>query len=213
MKQVLLVEDNPSIVQGLEFLLSQEYNLTIATSKREAMEKLRTPYDLIVLDIMLGDGNGFQIAETIKHTPILFLTARDDEESIIQGLSLGEDYLIKPFRNKELLARIQKILMRHQKDQVQCGEVVLDLERKEVFYKGEHVSVTSQEFKILELLFLNKNQVITRERILEIIWDNNENYVNDNTLTVTIKRIRAKLDPRYIKTIKGFGYMVDEHEL
>lgn len=218
MKKILLVEDNKSIIQGLQFLLELEYDLTIATSKKEALALFTTrnpvsSFALIIMDIMLGDGSGFEIAATIKNTPILFLTAKDDDESIIQGLDLGEDYLTKPFRSQELLARIRKILLRHHREELICGDARLDLERKELLFKGENIPITSQEFKILELLFTNKNQVITRERMLEVIWDQNENFVNDNTLTVTIKRIRAKLETCYIKTIKGFGYMVDENEL
>lgn len=213
MKRILLVEDDKSIVLGLEFLLKQEYELTIAYSKKEALEKLGNPYDLVILDIMLGDGNGFQIARTISHTPILFLTARDDEESVVAGLDLGEDYLTKPFRNQELRARIKKILARYNQDVVVLGQLSLDKNKKAFKFRGESVQLTTLEYKILELLVLNKNQVITRERILEVIWDCNENYVNDNTLTVNIKRIRGKLEPNYIKTVKGFGYMVDENEL
>lgn len=211
-KRILLVEDDKSIVLGLEFLLKQVYDLTVAFSKKEALERLNNHYDLVILDIMLGDGNGFQIAETISHTPVLFLTARDDEESIVQGLNLGEDYLTKPFRNQELMARIKNILARQNQEILVVGDLTLNKRKKEFEFRGKVVSFTTLEYNILELLFTNKNQVITRERILEVIWDCNENYVNDNTLTVNIKRIRGKLEPKYIKTIKGFGYMVDENE-
>ncbi|MFI3214863.1 MAG: response regulator transcription factor [Eubacteriales bacterium] len=213
MKRILLIEDDKNIVLGLEFLLKKQYDLTIAYSKKEAMEKLQMHYDLILLDIMLGDGNGLELAELIADTPILFLTARDDEETIVKGLALGEDYLIKPFRNQELLARIEKILARTNRDVIMVGELELDKSKKTIRFQGTFISLTSLEYKILELLVVNKNQVIPRERILEVIWDSNENYVNDNTLTVNIKRIRAKLSSEYIKTVKGFGYMVDEHEL
>ncbi|MFI3205930.1 MAG: response regulator transcription factor [Clostridia bacterium] len=213
MKKILLVEDDKNIVLGLEFLLKIEYDLTIAFSKKEGMEKLSSNFDLIILDIMLGDGNGFDIAKTVSKTPILFLTARDDDESIVNGLSLGEDYITKPFRNRELLARIKKILARHDKSEIFIGDLSLDIKKKEIKFKGKIVLLTSLEYKILELLVINKNHVITRDRFLEMIWDCNENYVNDNTLTVNIKRIRAKLSANYIKTVKGFGYMVDENEL
>lgn len=211
-KRILLVEDDKSIVLGLEFLLKQVYDLTVAFSKKEALERLNNHYDLIILDIMLGDGNGFQIAKTISNTPVLFLTARDDEESIVQGLNLGEDYLTKPFRNQELMARIKNILARYNQEILVLGDLSLAKDKKEFRFRGEIVSFTTLEYNILELLFTNKNQVITRERMLEVIWDCNENYVNDNTLTVNIKRIRGKLEPNYIKTVKGFGYMVDENE-
>lgn len=212
MKKILLVEDDRNIVLGLEFLLKKQYNITIAYSRKEAMEKLTAHYDMILLDIMLGDGNGLDIAKEIKNIPILFLTARDDEESIVAGLNLGEDYLTKPFRNQELLARIEKILARTDNNRISIGELMLDHKKKEVIFKGTAIPFTSIEYKILELLVVNKNQVITRNRILDVIWDSNENYVNDNTLTVNIKRIRAKLSPNYIKTVKGFGYMVDANE-
>lgn len=213
MKKILLVEDNKSIVQGLDFLLSQDYSLTIAMSKKQAEEKLKTKFDLIILDIMLGDGNGFDLARNIAKTPILFLTAKDDDDSIVNGLNLGEDYLIKPFRNQELLARIKKILARYTTDELICGDVTINLEKKQVSQNGENIAVTTQEFKVLQLLFTNKNQVVSREQILAAIWDINENFVNDNTLSVTIKRIRQKIGTNYIKTIKGFGYMVDENEI
>ncbi len=211
MKRILLIEDDKNIVLGLEFLLKKQYDLTIAYSKKEALEQLTRHYDLILLDIMLGDGNGLEIATHIQKIPILFLTARDDEETIVKGLALGEDYLIKPFRNQELLARMAKILARTDHQVITIGVLELDQDKKIVRFQGQEVSLTSLEYKILELLMVNKNQVIPRERILEVIWDNNENYVNDNTLTVNIKRMRAKLSPEYIKTVKGFGYMVDEH--
>lgn len=213
MKKILLVEDNKSIVQGLDFLLSQDYSLTIAMSKKQAEEKLKDKFDLIILDIMLGDGNGFDLARNIAKTPILFLTAKDDDDSIVNGLNLGEDYLTKPFRNQELLARIKKILARYKTDELICGDVIINLEKKQVSQNGENIAVTTQEFKVLQLLFTNKNQVVSREQILAAIWDINENFVNDNTLSVTIKRIRQKIGTNYIKTIKGFGYMVDENEI
>ncbi len=213
MRNILLVEDDKNIVLGLEFLLKKHYQLTTACSKKEALEKLKSSYDLILMDIMLTDGNGLEIAQTISDTPILFLTARDDEESILRGLALGEDYLTKPFRNQELLARIEKILARSQRDVLAVGELQLDKNKKEVIFQGKSIPFTSQEYKILELLLVNKNQVIPRNRILDVIWDSNENYVNDNTLTVNIKRIRGKLEAKYIKTVKGFGYMVDENEI
>lgn len=212
MKKLLLVEDDKDIVLGLTFLLQKNYDVTVAYSKKQALEALQVPFDFVILDIMLGDGNGFEIAKTIPDTPILFLTARDDEQSIVTGLSLGEDYLTKPFRNQELLARIQKIMARHQPQWLHCGKASLDLQRKCLLVEGNAVAITSQEYKVLELLFGHKNQVITRERILAVIWDSNENYVNDNTLTVTIKRIRKKLSGNYIKTVKGFGYTVNEDE-
>ncbi len=213
MRNILLVEDDKNIVLGLEFLLKKHYHLSIAGSKKEALEKLKSKYNLILMDIMLTDGNGLEIAKTISDTPIFFLTARDDEETVLRGLALGEDYLTKPFRNQELLARIEKILARTQKDVLSVGELQVDKQKKEVIFQGKSIAFTSQEYKILELLMVNKNQVIPRNRILEVIWDSNENYVNDNTLTVNIKRIRGKLASEYIKTVKGFGYMVDENEI
>ena len=211
-RKILLVEDDKSIVMGLDFLLSQDYDLSIATSKKQAMEKLGFNYDLIIMDIMLKDGNGLSIASEIKDVPILFLTAKDDEQSIIDGLSLGEDYLTKPFRNKELLARIQKILARNNRSVIYCGKISLDTDKKDIKINNTAITLTIIEYKILELLIKNKNKVVARERILEHIWDYNENYVNDNTLTVNIKRIRAKTFTDIIKTVKGFGYMVDENE-
>ncbi len=212
MKKILLVEDHASIVRGLTYLLEKQYQVVVATSKKEALVCLNQRFDLIILDVMLGDGDGFSIAELVEDVPIIFLTARDDEEDVVLGLSLGEDYMVKPFRNQELLARVQKVLKRNEKDIIECGALYIEKETCKVYFAGTLVLLSSQEYKILEFLCNNKKQVVTRERLLEVIWDNYENYVNDNTLTVAIKRIRAKIHPEIIKTIKGIGYMINEEK-
>ncbi len=213
MKKILLVEDNSSIVKGLTYLLGKQYDVTCAMSKEEALVCKNQRFDLMILDIMLGDGSGFDVARQMQDTPTLFLTAKDEEEDVVLGLELGEDYMIKPFRNQELLMRIQKILKRTEQDILECGELYLLKDKMEVYFKGHIVPLSSQEYKILEYLCMNKNQVLMRERILDVIWDSNENYVNDNTLTVAIKRIRGKLHPSYIKTVKGIGYTINEQDL
>ncbi len=212
MRKILLIEDNVSIIKGLEYLLSKQYAFSYATSKKEALVKLAFPYDLIILDIMLQDGDGFEIAQKIQHTPIIFLSAKDDESDIVNGLKLGEDYIVKPFRNQELLLRIEKVLQRSQKDIVSCGKLVVDKNQLRVLYAGKYIEFTSIEYKIVELLVTNANQIIPRERLLERIWDINEQYVNDNTLSVNMRRIRAKLGEDVIRTIKGVGYMVSTNE-
>lgn len=215
--KLLLVEDNEMIVKGLVFSLEQnKYEVEVAYSYKEALEKLNSNYDLIILDITLPDGNGLTLGKNIKETkavPIMFLTARDEEDDVVMGLDMGaEDYIIKPFRTKEFLSRINNILKRNKKNKViQVENVIMDLDKCEVLVDGKIVNLTSLEFKILSMLFTNLNRVVTREIIIDKIWDIEGNFVNDNTLSVYIKRIREKLQNEdIIKTIKGIGYRVDE---
>ncbi len=211
-KKILLVEDNESIVKGLKYLLEKKYILDIAFSKKEAEILILNKYDIIILDIGLTDGSGFDIGEKVKDIPIIFLTANDMEESIVKGLSIGEDYIVKPFKNSELMARIEKVIKRNEKNLLYFEDVTIDLNKVKVFYLGEECDLTHLEFEITCLLFENPEKVISREQILSVIWDSNNKFVNDNTLTVYIKRIREKLNNRYIKTVKGVGYMVTKDD-
>lgn len=219
MKKLLLIEDNESILKGLTYSLEQEnFKVDVSKNVHNAKEKLDSnEYDLIILDIMLPDGNGFELCKYIKEqkdTPIIILTAKDEEQDVVQGFNLGaDDYVIKPFRTRELISRINNILRRYNKEasKLQTGNIVIDVDASRVYINNEEVVFTALEYRILLLLFYNMGKTVTRDNILDKIWDIAGNYVNDNTLTVYIKRIRAKLGENdVIKTIKGIGYRVDK---
>ena len=171
--------------------------------------------DLIILDVTLPDGNGFELYKTIKKKygiSTIFLTAKDEESDVVKGLELGaEDYVTKPFSTRELIARINKVLLRNKKHNIiKIQDITCNLD-KMCIYKGEReLSFSSLELKILMLLFTNLNKVITREYIIEKIWDWTGNDVFDNTITVYMKRIRQKLGSPIITTVKGIGYRIDE---
>lgn len=217
MRSILIVEDNEVIIKGLTYLLEKEnFYVIICKNVNETMNAIgKQEIHLIVLDIALPDGNGFELCEYIKKytdIPVIFLTAKDEEQDVVKGLDLGaEDYIIKPFRNRELLSRINNVLKRFNKEdnKIVYGSIKINLDEKTVYVNEESVEFTALEFKILVLMFTNIGKVITREQILEKIWDVAGNFVNDNTLTVYIKRIRTKLGKMdCIKTIKGIGYQV-----
>jgi len=187
----------------------------------EAKEKIEnTKPDLVLLDITLPDGNGFEICKYIKQTkniPIIFLTAKDEEKDIVQGLDMGaEDYIIKPFRNRELISRIKNVLRRTTHgNYLICKNIKIDTQMGKVYKNetNEEIALTKLEYKILLNLFNNQNKLISREEILNDIWDIAGNFVNDNTLTVYIKRIREKIgdkDGKIIETVRGLGYRVGD---
>lgn len=220
MSKILLVEDTQSIILGLEYLFKEEgFELEVASNKKQAIEKIdNNNFDLILLDIMLPDGNGFEIGKYVKKntdTPIIFLTAKDEEKDVVYGLELGaEDYIIKPFRNRELISRVKNVLKRNQKSNILiCKNIKIDAELGKVYNDDEEIVLTKLEYKILLNLFTNQNKLVTREEILNDIWDIAGNFVNDNTLTVYIKRIREKIgdkDGQVIQTVRGLGYRVEE---
>lgn len=220
MSKILLVEDTQSIILGLEYLFKEEgFELEVASNKKKAIEKIdNNKFDLILLDIMLPDGNGFEIGKYVKKntdTPIIFLTAKDEEKDVVYGLELGaEDYIIKPFRNRELISRVKNVLKRNQKSNILiCKNIKIDAELGKVYNDDEEIVLTKLEYKILLNLFTNQNKLVTREEILNDIWDIAGNFVNDNTLTVYIKRIREKIgdkDGQVIQTVRGLGYRVEE---
>ena len=171
--------------------------------------------ELIILDVSLPDGNGFNLYEdNIKKSqiPVIFLTARDDEDDIIKGLNLGaEDYMTKPFSTRELLARVNKIILRNKKSSViKVKDISFDLDKMVVNKNNIKVELSSLELKILHLLFINIGSVVSRNTILEKIWEWTGNDVDDHTITVYLKRIREKLGTDIIITIKGIGYRIDE---
>lgn len=215
MHSILLIEDNDYIIKGIKYLLeSNNFKVTIAKSLKEAKELISNKYDLIILDLMLPDGDGLKFyEENLKNKTTLILTAKDDEDIISSSLDSGvEDYIIKPFRSKELLARINKILKRNKDNAIiTVDNVTIDADAGRVFVTNKEIILTSLEYRILLLLFQNLNRIVTREILIDRIWDISGKFVEDNTLTVYIKRIREKLgNDNIIKTIKGIGYRVDK---
>lgn len=214
--KILLVEDNKSIIKGLKYAFAQNgYSCEYCLSLDEAVRKASFNYDAAVLDIMLPDGNGFDLFKKIRRysdLPVIFLTAVDDEDSVVNGLELGaDDYITKPFSTRELIARIKRVANKNSKKNIiTVSGVTLDLDKSAVFENGKQLELTALEYKLLSLLMQNAGKVVTRELIFEKIWDVSGNFVNDNTLTVYIKRIRKKLDADIIKTVKGMGYQVAE---
>ena len=214
---ILLVEDNLSIIKGLEYaFLKNNYNFSYKTNVKDTIIYLKDNRpNLIILDVSLPDGNGFDLYEdTIKllSIPTIFLTARDCEDDIVKGLNIGaEDYITKPFSSKELLARVNKILMRFQKKNIiKIDNITFDIDKMILYKDGQKVDLTSLELKLINLLFTNVDKVVTRSMILDKIWEWTGNDVDDHTITVYFKRIREKVGDNLITTIKGIGYRVDE---
>lgn len=220
MKNILLVEDNDTIIMGLKYSLEQEnFKVISAKNVSEFNEKIdKNDIDLVLLDVSLPDGNGFEICKEIKSKkdiPVIFLTAQDEETSVVLGLDLGaDDYIVKPFRTRELISRINSVLRRYghnESNLIQYKNIKIDTSSAKVYKDNEEIIFTSLEYKILLMLFSNQNKLISREQLLEKIWDIAGNFVNDNTLTVYIKRIREKLgDETIIKTVRGLGYRIGE---
>lgn len=213
--KILLIEDNLSISKGLEYTFNElNYEIINKTNLKEAsMYLIDNIPSLIILDISLPDGNGFSFYENIikkLNIKTIILTAKDDEDDIVKGLELGaNDYITKPFKTKELIARINKVL-HSDKVILKSKNITFDLNKMEVRKNNELVLLTSLELRILYLLFININKVVTRTYLLEYIYNLTGNDVNDNTITVYLKRIREKLDEDIIKTVKGIGYRIDE---
>ena len=222
MKKILLVEDSDSIILGLKYSLEQESFKVTVTKTVEETKKIieKEEFDLILLDITLPDGNGFDICKYIKDKkdiPIIFLTARDEETNVVMGLDLGaDDYIIKPFRTRELISRINSVFRRYDKNEsksniIKYKDIKIDVNSAKVYKNEKEIIFTGLEYKIVLMLFTNPNKLITRDELLEKIWDIAGNFVNDNTLTVYIKRIREKLeDENIIKTVRGLGYRVGD---
>ena len=214
--KILLVEDNKSIIKGLEYAFAQNgYSCEYCLSLDEAVRKAPFNYDVAVLDIMLPDGNGFDLFKKIRRysdLPVIFLTAVDDEDSVVNGLELGaDDYITKPFSTRELIARIKRVANKNSKKNIiTVSGVTLDLDKSAVFENGKQLELTALEYKLLSLLMQNAGKVVTRELIFEKIWDVSGNFVNDNTLTVYIKRVRKKLDADNKNTEKVMRYQIEE---
>lgn len=222
MIRILLVEDDEPIVRTLkEFLESEGFTAVCASREDAAKEAIASaPFDLALLDISLGRGSGFAVCEAAKEKgiPVIFLTASGDENSVVKGLDMGaDDYITKPFRPRELLSRIRSVLRRRMGADAEIhlvNGVTVDPERGTVRRNGADVRLSALEFRLLMVFLNNRGRLLTRAKLLEDIWDIAGDFVNDNTLTVYIKRLREKLgddqkEPTLIKTVRGLGYRMD----
>lgn len=226
--KILLVEDDKTIASGLEYSLQQEHYSTVichdVASAREVLAEGIDQFDLCLFDLQLPDGSGYELCKMVKERqdiPVIFLTVIDDEVNVVMGLDMGaDDYITKPFRVRELLSRIKSVLRRYQKPSKAKNIIAIDnihintLEGK-VFKNGTEISLTALEYRLLLIFGNHIGQVLSRNQLLEQIWDVAGDFVNDNTLTVYIKRLREKLEddpgnPTLIKTVRGLGYKVGD---
>lgn len=220
--KILLVEDDRLIVENLtEYLKSEGFRVVSADGQRKAMEILEgQEFDLILLDVTLAQGNGYSVCTEVKakyQIPIIFLTALDDEFSVVTGLDMGaDDYISKPFRPRELVSRMRTVLRRSGKSQnvLSAGDIRIDTEKGSVMRNGKEIFLSALEYRLLLVFFSHRGMVLTRTMLLKEIWDVAGEYVNDNTLTVYIKRLREKIedcpqDPKIIKTVRGLGYKLE----
>lgn len=211
--KILLVEDNKNISDNLKYTFNiNNMNLDVTNNIKSTLEYLENNKpNLIILDITLPDGNGFDLYKkeiSKMNIPVIFLTACDIEENIVNALNMGaSDYITKPFRTLELIARVNKIL---NKKTIKIKDITIDMNKMIVYKNNTIINLTTLEYKILNLLIENINKVVSRERIIDNIWEWTGNDVNDNTVTVYMKRIREKLNSDIIITIKGIGYRIDE---
>ena len=219
-ERVLLVEDDPAIVSNLtEFLQKEGFFVANADGQTQALKRLEEQaFDLVLLDVSLKDGNGFAVCTAIKgswNLPVIFLTASGDEYSVVTGLDLGaDDYIAKPFRPRELISRMKSVLRRYSgslQPLLEYETLCVDTARALVSKNGQEILLSALEYRLLLYFFTNRGLVLSREKLLMEIWDAAGEFVNDNTLTVYIKRIREKIEddpanPSIIKTVRGLGY-------
>ena len=221
MNRILLVEDDPGIVKTLtEFLNGEGFQVLSASGQTAAIELFdREAFDLVLLDVSLAEGNGFSTCACLKSrssVPVIFLTASGDEGSTVAGLDIGaDDYISKPFRPRELVSRIRNSLRRSgNRSLVRLGSVAVDTDKGVVTKNGAKIALSALEYKILLTFIANRGRMLSRAYLLDEVWDMAGDFVNDNTLTVYIKRLREKIEddpgnPEIIKTIRGMGYRVD----
>ena len=228
-EKILLLEDDLNLIEGLKYSLSKNgYSVECYRTVNDIFEHMHCidKYQLLLLDVTLPDGTGFAVCRKVRQQdskiPIIFLTASDQEVDVIRGLdSGGDDYITKPFKLGELFSRIRAILRRtgisneNEKNQLKCGDILIDFYRSCVFLKGNLLDLTHIEYKLLGLLVRNVNYVVTRNVILNELWDGSGNYVDDNTLSVYIRRLREKVEtdpshPEHLITVRGFGYQWKE---
>lgn len=215
--KILLIEDDTHLKEGLTEVITQEGYLVDSTIfAKEADEKTKeSSYDLIILDVSLPDGNGFDLCvkwrESGIKTPILFLTASDEEYQIVRGLDAGgDDYITKPFRLLELMSRIRALIRRNKKTVYKQDGLIIDLEKSNVTKEGKTLYLTNTEFQLLSVLITNAGRIIERKLLLQSIWDDAGMFIEDNTLSVHMSRLRDKIGKEYIRTIRGVGYMWEE---
>lgn len=219
MTKILLVEDEETIVRSLkDFLRAEGFDVDNTDGQKNALEMLeRSDYDLALLDVSLSEGNGFSLCSAIekeKQLPVIFLTASGDEFSVVTGLDLGaDDYIAKPFRPRELVSRINSVLRRCGKSRkfFDIDNVRVDLDKGVVYRDGQDLYLSALEYRLFLAFINSEGRLLTRSRLLEEIWDVAGDFVNDNTLTVYIKRLRDKIEnnpaePRIIVTVRGMGY-------
>lgn len=223
--KIFLLEDDASIAMGLEYSLhKEEYETRLARTVKEALEIISAEeFDLYLLDLTLPDGSGYDVCRTIKEKgdlPVIFLTAFDDEVNVVMGFDLGaDDYISKPFRVNELMARIKSVLRRYNSEAGKSGILELhglkiNTNEAKVYKNGNEIVLTAMEYRLLLILLNNKGRVLSRNQLLENIWDIDGIFVNDNTLTVYIKRLRDKIEnnsdnPQIIKTVRKMGYILE----
>ena len=222
MIEILLVEDDIAIIEALQkFLQSENFKTYTTNGQKQAEEILecKTP-QLLLVDLSLNDGDGFGVCNAAKkrNIPVIFLTASGDELSVVRGLDMGaDDYIAKPFRPRELLSRIKRVLRQYEgtlKNLALGSGVIVDTDKGVVTKNGEAVELTALEYRLLNVFINNRGILISRNKLLEDIWDIGGDFVNDNTLTVYIKRLREKIEddpqnPSIIKTMRGLGYRMD----
>lgn len=224
MKNILMIEDDSTIAFAVKYAVEQEgFNLDISQNLEKSRKILKSKeYDLILLDVMLPDGNGYEFLKELrthnKDIPVIFLTACDEEVNIVMGLDIGaDDYITKPFRVRELISRINAILRRKgdsksdNKKIIKFKNLCIHTLEARIFKNNEEIFLTSAEYKLLLILIQNKDIVLSRSQILEKLWDVTYDFINDNTLSVYIKRLREKIEddssnPKYIITVRGIGY-------
>lgn len=223
--RILLVEDDENIISALTaFLKNEGIECVSATGQKKATKLIeKEEFDLVLIDIILKDGNGFSVCMAVKEktdTPVIFLTASSDEYSVVAGLDMGaDDYIEKPYRPRELLSRIRSVLRRSGKAQsvVTVGNIKVDMDKGAVIKDGKDLFLSALEYKLLLLFLNNSSLILSRERLLSEIWDVAGDFVNDNTLTVYIKRLRDKIEddpqnPKIILTVRGLGYKLGTGE-
>lgn len=228
MNKLLLLEDDLSLIDGLVYSLEKNgFSLEVVRTVKDAKAALagKHDYELLILDVTLPDGTGFEVCESVRRSksdvPILFLTAADEETSIIRGLDGGgDDYITKPFRLGELCSRIRALLRRSKRQeagdgQLGTGAVRIDLENGRAYREGRPLELTAAEYRLLCLLVKNAGRVLLRSAILDALWDGNGSFVDDNTLSVYIRRLREKIEedpsaPAHLVTVRGFGYQWKE---
>lgn len=222
---IFLLEDDEAIGIGLTYSLENEgYNVTLAKSVKEA-EKIidEKEFSLYILDLTLPDGSGYDVCKRIKakgDLPVIFLTAYDDEVNVIMGFELGaDDYISKPFRVKELMLRIKSVMRRYSNETsdgiIKINSLKINTNEAKVYKNNEEIILTAMEYMLLLILLSNRGKVLSRTALLENIWDVAGDFVEDNTLTVYIKRLRDKIEedpakPEFIKTVRGLGYVIEK---